>query len=415
MRRNLVFKRSVAVLAAAAAVALAVAGCAAPGDPNEGDNGGVENTDPFVIGVNDDLSGPISFAGLTNLAGIETYFDYVNEEKGGVHGRQIELVTLDTRADGATSIANYQELVEDHGAIAVMGNSASAAWAVTGPLSDEYEVLQIGYGNADDFFTTYHPWLFKNAMTQDQYAPLLENVVESHLFPDDSSDLRVAVYAMETASGPPFIAAVEGLAAEKGWEIVQSQTAAIGATDCTAQAAQVASAEPDVVFANITSVGEDIVCFQQLQARGYEGAWVNTHSSNAESTYEALQSPNFISSRFVSWWEDDSVPGIQDLVERAEAYGHSDQLGAYSTDGYVAAILIEAALLECGQDCTPTALRDALSSLSDVDTGGIAGPALGFTSGDLGHTFPQVRAFVWDPDAGRSTPLTDWICVPGRC
>src|SRR5688572_5830943 len=120
---------------AVAVGALALTACASdPAEEAAADSGDSAATgDPYVIGFNDDLSGPISFAGLTNLAGIETYFDYVNEEKGGVNGHPIELVKLDNRADGATATANYTQLVEDEGALAVLGNSASSAWAPSGP------------------------------------------------------------------------------------------------------------------------------------------------------------------------------------------------------------------------------------------------------------------------------------------
>jgi len=407
MRRIPVTRTSVALVALASIVTLA--GCAAGGTGGE-----TEEKDPYVIGFNDDLSGPISFAGLTNLAGVETYIDYVNEEKGGVNGHPLKLVSLDTRADGATSIANYKQLVEDEGAIAVLGNSASSAWAATGPLGDEYEVPMVGYGNADDFFINYTPYLFKNGIVGSQAAELLAQTVEDYLFEGESDDLKVAILASDTASGPIHIAAVEEIAADRGWEVVQTQLVAIGATDCTAQAAQIAASGADVVLSNVTSVGEDIICFQQLEARGFEGPVVNTVSSAAENTYATLASPNWVGLRNFTWWEDDSVEGIKLMQERAEAYGHTSQLGAYSTDGYIAAMMLEAALLTCGDECTGPAVQAGLEGLTDLDTQGIGGPALGFTKGDLGHTIPQARAYVWDDAKGRSVPLSDWLTVPGR-
>jgi len=396
--------------------ALALTACASdPAEEEAADSGGSAATgDPYVIGFNDDLSGPISFAGLTNLAGIETYFDYVNEEKGGVNGRPIELVKLDNRADGATATANYTQLVEDEAALAVLGNSASSAWAASGRQAEQLKVLQMGYGNADEYFSTYTPYLFKNGMVGTQQAELLAQVVEDYLFEGESEELSVAILASDTASGPVHISAVEEIAGERGWDIAETQLVAIGATDCTAQAAQIAQAEPDVVMSNVTSVGEDIICVQQLQARGYDGPVVNTNSSSTENTYATLATPNWVSLRMYSWWEDESEEGMVTMRERAETYGHADQLGAYSSDGYVAAMAIEAALLECGEDCTGETLQAALEGLQDLDTEGIAGPAFGFVEGDLGHTIPQARAFVWDEAEGRSVPLTDWLCVPDR-
>ena len=46
----------------------------------------------ILIGNIQDLSGPIKELGFLIPAGSQLYFDYVNE-KGGVHGRKIRMVT----------------------------------------------------------------------------------------------------------------------------------------------------------------------------------------------------------------------------------------------------------------------------------------------------------------------------------
>jgi ABC-type branched-subunit amino acid transport system substrate-binding protein len=323
-------------------------------------------------------------------------------------------VTLDNRADGATATANYNQLVQDDGALAVLGNSASSAWAASGRQADQLKVPQMGYGNADDYFTTYHPYLFKNGMVVTQQDELLAQVVEDYLFKGKSDGLSVAILASDTASGPLHIEAVKKAAGDRGWKIVETQSVGVGATDCTAQAAQIAQAKPDVVLSNVTSVGEDIICFQQLQARGYAGPVVNTNSSSTENTYKTLASKNWVSLRMYSWWEDDSDKGMVTMRDRAKKYGHADKLGAYSSDGYVAATAITAALEKCGDDCTGEKVQAALEGIKNLDTGGIAGPAFGWVKGDLGHTIPQARAYVWDAGKGKSVPLTDWLCVPKR-
>jgi len=385
---------------------------------SDGGSDGGGSTDsgkaPYVLGFNDDLSGAISFAGLTNLAGVETYIDFVNSN-GGVNGHQLELKTLDTRADGATSISNYKQLVDDDGAIAVLGNSASSAWAATGPLATQSQVLQIGYGNADDFFTTYNPYLFKNGLTQAEQVELQGQLLSDYLFKDDSDGLKVAIMSSDTASGPPYVEGVKELADENGWDVVEEQVVAIGATDCTAQAAKVAASGADVILGNVTSVGEDIVCFNQLKSQGFDKPFVDTVSSAAEKTYQTLADPNWITLRAFNWWDDAENPGIADMLAQAKEFGHDDQLGAYSSDGYVAATLVVKALEACGDDCTGESVATALSALQDVDTNGIAGPNLGYTEGDLGHTIPQARFYQWDAGKNHTVAYTDWLCVPDRC
>jgi branched-chain amino acid transport system substrate-binding protein len=402
------------VLATTVVSALMLAGCggsSAGGTASGGASGGATKS-PYVIGFNDDLSGPISFAGLTNLAGVQTYFDYVNKEKGGVNGHPITLKTLDSKADGATAISNVKSLVEEK-ALAILGNSASSAWVASGTLADSTKVPQMGYGNADKYFQTYDPYMFKNGMLGTQQAELLAQVVEGTLL-KGKSGLKVAILASDTASGPLHIAAVKEAAAKRSWTIVETQNVKIGATDCTAQAAKLAASKPDVIMSNVTSVGEDIICFKQLTTKGYGGPVVNTNSSAVEATYKTLANKNWVSLRQYNWWQDATATGSVTMRARAKTYGHDSKLGAYSSDGYVAATAIEAALLTCGDDCTGEKVQAGLEGLRNVDTGGIAGPAFGFEKGDRGHTVSQARAFQWDAAKGQTVPITDWLCVAGR-
>ncbi|MDF2443615.1 MAG: branched-chain amino acid transport system substrate-binding protein [Subtercola sp.] len=399
-------KRAVSI-AAVLGVSVALAGCAGGGSGSGSASGS------YVLGFNDDLSGPISFAGLTELAGVETYIDNVNAN-GGVNGRQIVLKTLDTRADGATSISNYKQLVNDDGAIAVLGNSGSSALAATGPQAAQAKVLMIGTGNADDFFSTYNPYLFKNGMTQVQHVQLQGKLLSDYLFKTDPKNIKVAIMATDTAGGPPYTEAVQALADANGWTIVESQVVGVGATDCTAQASKIAASGADVILGNITSVGEDIVCFNQLKAQGFDKPFVETVSSAAEKTYATLADPNWITLRTYNWWDDTTNPGIAAMLDQAKKFKHDGQLGAYSSDGYVSAALIVKALGVCKDDCTGETVAAALGALTDVDTNGIAGPKLGYTDGDLGHTVPQARFYQWDAAKNHSEPYTDWLTVDNR-
>lgn len=361
-----------------------------------------------VLGFNDDLSGKIAFAGTTNLAGFQTYVDYVNST-GGVNGTKIDLKVLDNRSDSATSIANYKQLVGD-GAIGVFGNSASSPMIATAPLATSMKVPLMGFANADNFYTTFDPWLFKNSITEVQQVQLQSELITSTLYKGKSTQgLKIAIAQTSTASGPPYTASVQAIAKKNGWNVATVQQIAIGATDCSTQAALIVSSGAELVLGNITSVGEDVVCMRALISRGFTGKFIDQNSSVSEKTYSTLKSPQWISLRIVNWWSDNTNPGTEALQQQAKQVGTTSKLGDYSSDGYVAAELAVDALKTCGQGCTGQKFRDALEGLKNVDTKGIAGPKAGFTTGDLGHTFQQARFFVWDDSKKQSVPLSDWL------
>jgi ABC-type branched-subunit amino acid transport system substrate-binding protein len=399
------------IVATALVSALALASCSAGGgggDTTPSPGAPQANKDPYKIGFNDDLSGPIAFAGVTVLAGFETYMDQINSE-GGINGHPIEVTALDHRADGATSIANYKQLV-DEGALIVAGNSASGAYAATAPLGEEYEVPMIGMASADDFTVTYHPWLFKDNITLIGQVDLMSQAVETKIFPDKKKGLRVAALGLDTVLGPTFFKAIEAQAKKKGWEVVAEELVKPGATDCSAQAAKVVAAKPDIIFGSQTP-GDDVVCFNQVKTNGYSGIYLESFSSPGEATHRKLADPNWVGLRLNNWWEDATNPGTKAMLEQAIEFGHIGQFGSFSSEGYVMATAIVSALKACGDDCTPSAVRDGLESQEIIDTAGVGAPSNGYTTGDFGHEFRQGRFYAWDAAQEKSVPYTDWLCV----
>ena len=84
-------------------------------------------TTDFTQGVTDDTikigsSFPQSgtFAAFAEIStGYQAYFDYVNEELGGVDGRQIEFVALDDGYEPGRTATNVQRLVHEDGVFAL--------------------------------------------------------------------------------------------------------------------------------------------------------------------------------------------------------------------------------------------------------------------------------------------------------
>src|SRR5215212_10393537 len=69
--------------------------------------------DKIVLGQSAVFSGPAAQLGIQMRNGIKAYFDYVNE-KGGVHGRKLELVSEDDRYEPSVAPAASKKLIEGH-------------------------------------------------------------------------------------------------------------------------------------------------------------------------------------------------------------------------------------------------------------------------------------------------------------
>jgi branched-chain amino acid transport system substrate-binding protein len=396
---------------------LSVAACGSDsGGGGGGNSAKAASGGSYKIGFNDDLSGPIAFAGTAMQAGFMTYIDYVNKEQGGVNGKQIEVKAVDNRADGAVALSNYRDLVRSFKALATVGYSSSVAWSAAGAAADQTGVSQISISGVDKWTVEPHPYLFKVGQTQDA-AMQVQAQYMKELAGQPGGTPTVGIFTITSASGPIFEAAAKKAAAANGWKVVNKQAVDPGASSCSAQAASMAAAKPTMIVSNLESAGEDVVCFKAMKSRGFSRPFINSFYSASEKTFETLASPQWNAERVFVWPTDATVPAAKDMFDRATKYGHANKIGDFFSDGYLAAMLVANALQKCGAGCTAKSFRDALEGISSLDTGGLAGPHFGFASGPNGHmAAPDGKIYKWDASKKQSVETSDWICgLPARC
>ncbi|MCC9599307.1 ABC transporter substrate-binding protein [Stieleria sp. JC731] len=101
------------------------------------------NGEPWRIGMSAAFSGPASALGNGMRLGIETYFDYVNN-RGGVHGRALELIALDDSYEPSKTAPNMRTLIDQHDVMCVIGNVGTPTAAVAVPIANEKKIPMFG-------------------------------------------------------------------------------------------------------------------------------------------------------------------------------------------------------------------------------------------------------------------------------
>ena len=87
--------------------------------PRPGEAQGVTQ-DSIVLGQAAVFSGPAAQLGIQMRNGIKAHLDHVNE-KGGVHGRKITLVTEDDGYEAARAPVATKKLIEEQKVFALIG------------------------------------------------------------------------------------------------------------------------------------------------------------------------------------------------------------------------------------------------------------------------------------------------------
>jgi branched-chain amino acid transport system substrate-binding protein len=156
-------RRSIALVAIAATVGLAAAGCGR--DAGGGDAGPGVTDSTVKIGGSFPLSGPLSAQGQAQLGGLKAFFGKVNDaggvEMGDGKTRKIEFVYYDDGYDPARIVQNFRKLVDQDKVLAFVGAFGTASNAAVMPLANQQKVPHLFLGTGASLFSAdrdKNPW-----------------------------------------------------------------------------------------------------------------------------------------------------------------------------------------------------------------------------------------------------------------
>jgi branched-chain amino acid transport system substrate-binding protein len=144
---------------------------AAGGTPRAEKVPGVTDTE-IVLGTHLPLSGMAAAWGVDLKAGMDAYFEYVNDQ-GGVNGRKIKLLVEDSQFTGAAASEVVRKLVEQDKVFAIMGGLGSAAHAAVWKYLEDKGV--------PDMFILAGDTKWTDPVVKTRFAFLVEYVTEGKI------------------------------------------------------------------------------------------------------------------------------------------------------------------------------------------------------------------------------------------
>jgi urea transport system substrate-binding protein len=127
--------RTIAVVAAAT-LAITLAGCS-----NGSSTTGAKNSAPIPVGTVLDLTGPLNVYGIPKSNVTKLAVKDINAH-GGILGRKIKLIELDSQSSNAQNVQDANQLVQDHVA-AVFGGVTSPSREAMRPILDRAKILYV--------------------------------------------------------------------------------------------------------------------------------------------------------------------------------------------------------------------------------------------------------------------------------
>jgi branched-chain amino acid transport system substrate-binding protein len=220
--RKLVDRRNV-LRSLGAAGAVGLAGCAGGG----GGGGGGGGSGPIKIGLQADLTGPLSTYGFWFRRVLENYVANINEN-GGVDGRDLELSVEDTETDSKAGAQAFRKLAQQEQVDFIIGSFSSGVCIASIPLAKQLQTPYFPSGSAPSITgADGNRWTIRTAHDITQNAAVgvrwgLENL-----------GTKWTVMYQDYAFGQQWRDAVEQFMGDQG-EILSTIPVTVGASDLTA-------------------------------------------------------------------------------------------------------------------------------------------------------------------------------------
>ena len=107
-----------------------------------GCGGGEKKADTIKVGANLEMTGGSASYGISSKNAIELAFKEINE-KGGINGKQLELVVADNKSEAAEATNAMQKLVSQDNVVAVIGPNLSSSVIAASAINNSAKVLDI--------------------------------------------------------------------------------------------------------------------------------------------------------------------------------------------------------------------------------------------------------------------------------
>jgi ABC-type branched-subunit amino acid transport system substrate-binding protein len=317
------------------------------------------------IGQPSGFTGSVAAGVKENTEGAKLYFDAVNQ-RGGVLGQTIELISVDDKFDPATTVDLARKLITQQGVLALFLNRGTPHAQALLPLLTEYRVPLVGPSTgAMALHEPVHPWVFNVR------APYQREAVKAVKHLASMGMTRIAVLQTDDSFGADSAAGADQGFAAAGLKPVLQQKFPREKPDFAALATKVAQSEAQAVI----YLGSSATVASGVKALRTAGssAQVVTLSNNASDGFIKLLGEHARGVIVSQVYPNERAVNYR-LIKEAQDLAKAKGLAGISPamiEGFAAAKVLVEGLRRAGAKPTSSSLRDALESLQKFDVGGL--------------------------------------------
>jgi branched-chain amino acid transport system substrate-binding protein len=358
--------------------------------------------DAYTIGLTGALTGPPASTYAPAADALRLYVERLNAA-GGIAGKKINLILQDDAAEPGKATANAKKLLAQDNVLLLLNASLSSTFA---PVVAEAKRAGV-------------PVLFASSVCpKEVYPPADPLQFCTTAFASTYDSRATLAFIKETAKEPVKIgfSAMAIPLSRAEMDFAEQQAPALGMTvvgkevippptpDYTPFATKLKDAGANWVFSWAPWVTQ-VRTLEALRRLDWKGDYVAWAHIEAEGELARLKDGAFYVVGANALFQD-RLPIHQEIAEAAKTAKLTYPIEQL-TEGWIAGMVVEAALKATGWPATPEKLAAAMSTLK-VDTKGLRGGPIEWTKDNHFRTRQYYRVYRWDSGKGAIQQVKDW-------
>lgn len=327
---------SVITVSSLCMASLSIAGCGKSA-------GSSEEEDTIKIGHMSDLSGEMASTGPWNAT--ELAVEEINEA-GGVLGKKLELIAVDTQSDTKRYQEMAKKLVLEDGVKAVFTNGSSASREAIRPFLEQNETVYF-YNSVYEGGVASKYVFCTGGIPEQQVLPMLEYAKSNGL------GEKIFLVSPDYNYGQICSEWVQEYAKELDLEVVGVEYIPLGVSSFSSTISKIQSSGADMVFTLLVG-GSHYSFFEQWGTANISG--INIISSNLFANYEHLRFPSPTLDNaysIINYYEELDTDASKEFVQKMkEKYPDEEYITCEMETAYNAVYLWKEAVEKAGTaDC----------------------------------------------------------------
>lgn len=320
-----------------------------------------------VLGQSAAFTGPAAKLGIEFRRGASLYFNHLNAS-GGVHGRNVILISRDDGYEPERTLANTRQLLDEDEVFALFGYVGTPTIKAVLPLIEAHQVPVIApLSGAELLQTPFRSSVF-NLRTG--YVQETEALVEYAL---RTGATKFAVFYQNDSYGKAGLNGVRQALEERGLSIAVTGQVERNSLAVDDALARIAPVNPDAVIL-ISAYASCAEFIRKARQAGLEARFMNVSfvGSKALATDLWSDSRGVVVSQVVPFPGDLDIPVVAEYNRLMQRYAPQSGISYSGLEGFLAAKALAEGLQQAGRELTRPGLIAALESFQNRDLGGFA-------------------------------------------